>query len=297
MPGDTEDYPLDIVDRRHKGLYLQLVAAANTLNNAYYDYRMGILTSLTRLDGTVEKPDPWQNAATIALHLYFSRLLPPEQYHAAVSESGFAQVYRNLFGNPWENVQPHIPGSLRQPDFILPFEVGKTWAYTGGPHTGWGSGSPLAALDFAPPSVVGGCRSTDEWVTAVAPGIVVRSEPGVVVLDLDGDGDERTGWALFHLHMDTKDRIPSGVEVQAGGKLGHPSCEGGKSTGTHVHIARKYNGEWIPAEGTLAFNFEGWIAQNGATPYLGTLTRFNRVVTACVCSNGLSFITAGERDE
>jgi hypothetical protein len=50
------------------------------------------------------------------------------------------------------------------------------------------------------------------------------------------------------------------------------------------------------AEGSLAFNLEGWIAQNGAEPYLGTLTRFSRTVTACVCSDSDSFITSGERE-
>ncbi len=35
--------------------------------------------------------------------------------------------------------------------------------------------------------------------------------------------------------------------------------QGGEVTGTHVHIARKYNGEWILADGPLAFNLEGWI--------------------------------------
>jgi hypothetical protein len=154
----------------------------------------------------------------------------------------------------------------------------------------------LAALDFAPPSVIGGCVSTDEWVTAVAPGVVVRSGPGIVVLDLDHDGDERTGWVVFHLHIATDGRAPLGKSLEAGAPVGHPSCEGGTSTGTHVHMARKFNGEWIPAEGTLAFNLEGWIAQNGSEPYQGTLTRFGRLITACTCSDGNSFITAGERE-
>jgi hypothetical protein len=201
-----------------------------------------------------------------------------------------------LFGDPWENVDPHIPGSLNQPEFVLPFEPGKTWALTGGPHTGWGKGAPLAALDFAPPSVVGGCVPTNEWTTAVAPGVVVRSEPGVVVLDLDGDGDERTGWVIFHLHVATEGRVTVGTRLETGDNIGHPSCEGGTSTGTHIHLARKYNGEWILAEGPLAFNLEGWVAQNGSQPYQGTLTRFSQTVTACECSDADSFITADERE-
>lgn len=294
IPPGAETYTLGKEDRQHRGVYMQLVWAANSLNNAYYDWRAGDLQTILRQDGTIERPDPWLNAATVSLHAYFAGLLPIEAYQLAISPEGFARTYQALFGDPWAADQPHVPGSLRQPDFRLPFETGTTWALTGGPHTGWGSGSPLAALDFAPPAVVGGCVPTDEWVTAVADGVVVRSEPGIVVLDLDGDGDERTGWNVFHLHIESQGRVPAGQGLKAGDPLGHPSCEAGRSTGTHVHIARKYNGEWIPAEGALAFNLEGWIAREGAAPYLGALTRFGRTVTACVCSNGQSFITAGE---
>jgi hypothetical protein len=35
--------------------------------------------------------------------------------------------------------------------------------------------------------------------------------------------------------------------VKTGDRIGHPSCEGGAANATHVHIARRYNGEWIPA--------------------------------------------------
>jgi murein DD-endopeptidase MepM/ murein hydrolase activator NlpD len=295
-PLEGDQYVLDFRDRKYRGLYLQLVWAANSLNNHYYSWRSGDLKSFTHQDGTLERPDPWQNAATVALQVYFSALYSSEQYNLAVNEEGFGQTYATLFGDPWPDVQPHIPGSLNQPDLLLPFEPGETWAYTGGPHTGWGTGPPLAGIDFAPPSVAGGCIPSNEWVAASAAGVVVRSEPGIVVLDLDGDGDERTGWNLFHLHVATNGRVPVGVSLNAGDKVGHPSCEGGTSTGTHVHIARKYNGEWILADGPLAFNLDGWIAHNGSEPYQGTLTRFSSTVTACECSDSASFITAEDRD-
>jgi murein DD-endopeptidase MepM/ murein hydrolase activator NlpD len=294
LPEGTIEFVLGNVDQKHRGLYLQLVWAANTLNNQYYAWRTGDLESIIHLDGTLERPDPWQNAGTVALHAYFSLLFPPEEFKQIVAANGFAATYNNLFGDAWGSDEPHIPGSLTQPDFILPFEPGETWALTGGPHTGWGTGAPFAALDFAPPSVIGGCIPSNEWVTAVAPGTIVRSEPGIVVLDLDGDDDDRTGWVIFYLHVATEGRVPIGRRVETGDKIGHPSCEGGTSTGTHVHIARKYNGEWILAEGPLAFNLEGWVAKNGARPYLGTLTRFSNTVTACECSDSGSFITSGE---
>ena len=295
QPSEDDPYILGYADPLHGGLNLQLVWAANTLNNGYYAWRSGDLRTITRQDGSIEHPDPWQNAATVALQYYFSILFPRDDYLRAIGPDGFAKTYNELFGDVWATVQPHIPGSLVQPEFTLPFEIGKSWALTGGPHTGWGEGAPWAALDFAPPSVVGGCVSSDEWVTAIASGLVVRSEPGIVVLDLDSDGDERTGWMIFYLHIGTPDRVQVGTKLAVGNHIGHPSCEGGSSTGTHVHIARKYNGEWILAAGTLAFNLEGWLAYNGSEAYLGGLKKYGRTVTACVCSNANSQVKSGER--
>jgi LasA protease len=83
----------------------------------------------------------------------------------------------------------------------------------------------------------------------------------------------------------TERRVPLGQEVKAGEPIGYPSCEGGHVTGTHVHVARKYNGEWILADGPLAFNLEGWIAHNGAQAYKGTLTRGAVTIIACECSD------------
>ena len=36
--------------------------------------------------------------------------------------------------------------------------------------------------------------------------------------------------------------------VNPGDNIGRPSCEGGFSNGTHLHLARRYNGEWIPTD-------------------------------------------------
>jgi LasA protease len=293
---ETEAYPLGLRQARNRGLYLQLIWAANTLNNGYYGWRTGRLETFDLLDGRVDRPDPWQNAASVGLHYYFSLLLDRDAYLFAIGPQGFAEVYRELFGDPWQAEAPHLPGSLEQPPLLLPFESGKKWALTGGPHTAWGQGEPYTALDFGPGLLKGGCTPTDEWAIAVADGVVARSELATVVLDLDGDGDERTGWVVFYFHLATEGRVPAGASLKAGDPVGYPSCEGGRATGTHVHIARKYNGEWIPAGGPLAFNLEGWVAAYGAAPYLGTMTRSTRTVIACTCSDENSQIQAGERN-
>ena len=272
--------------------YLQLVLAANVLNNGYYGWRAGALTEFDLSDGTIIRPDPWQNAGSAGLQYYFSLVYSGGEYYASIGPDGLSRVYRDLFGDPWLDSAIYMPGSLQQPDLRFPFVAGHIWAYTGGPHTGWGSGQPFAAVDFAPASDTSGCYTVakDLYATAMADGLVVRADIDGVILDLDKDGDERTGWVLFYLHLATNQRVDVGTEVTAGSPLGYPSCEGGSSTGTHVHVARKYNGKWILADSPVAFKFEGWMAKSGGQAYIGSLTRGPLTVRACTCSDGPSQI-------
>lgn len=254
------------------GVYLQLSYASNLLNDGYYRWREGDLLEFELADGTLVRPDPWQNAATVAIQYFFSKAASAEGFHTAISESGFIQTYQVLFGDPWE-IGPHIPGSLVQPELQLPYTNDVGWAFTGGPHTGWGSTAPWAALDFAPPSGVTGCFESALYTTAVADGVIVRDGEGMLLLDLDSDGDEHTGWVIFYLHIAEDGRVPVGTRVKTGDPLGHPSCEGGRSTGTHIHIARKFNGEWITADGVVPFDLAGWRPIRGDKPYEGWLIK------------------------
>jgi murein DD-endopeptidase MepM/ murein hydrolase activator NlpD len=115
--------------------------------------------------------------------------------------------------------------------------------------------------------------TSDAWVVAAANGVIVRAENGAVIQDLDNDGYEQTGWDILYMHIETRDRVQPGTYVVAGERIGHPSCEGGVSNGTHVHLARKYNGEWIAADGNLPFNLDGWISSGNGVEYDGYLTR------------------------
>ena len=275
----------------YTGVYLQLSHSADLLNDGYYRYRQGELTSITHLNGEIENIDPWQNAGSVALQYYFSLFLDGEEYKRAIGPDGFAKTYREMFGDPWQGNTTVLPGSLTQPQFILPFRLGTTWSYTGGPHTGWGNLKPYAAIDLAPPVGSKGCVGTNEVAVAVADGVIVRTGPGTAILDLDGDGDERTGWNIFYLHIAQEGRVTEGTVVKQGDPIGHPSCEGGQATGTHLHIARKYNGEWISATGFLPFNLDGWTPVEGSRAYLGQLVRGEDVVIASDESPTSSMIT------
>jgi LasA protease len=273
-------YPLGYENPRYQGLYRQLMWAVELINDGYYGWREGRLDTIQLADGRLVRPDPWQNAGTVGMHNLFAAMYGQEEFDTAVGPDGFHATYYELWGDPFERAIDFIPGNLVQPEIALPFEPDVLWDYTGGPHSSWGLALPWGALDFAPPAVEGGCADSNEWVTAPAAGVITRSELAMVVLDLDGDGDQRTGWVLFFFHIAERNRIMEGTLVEQGDYIGHPSCEGGRSTGTHVHIARLYNGEWIPAAGVLPFTLDGWVAGYGDSPYEGTLAKVSRIIQA-----------------
>jgi murein DD-endopeptidase MepM/ murein hydrolase activator NlpD len=128
-----------------------------------------------------------------------------------------------------------------------------------------------------------GCNPNDAWVVAVADGLIVSVENGRVVQDLDGDGFEQTGWTVLYMHMESRERVAVGTYLHAGERVGHPSCEGGFATGTHLHLARRYNGEWIPADGSIPFVLDGWVSVGTGLQYDGFMQRGGQSVEACEC--------------
>ena len=268
------DYPYGFYDNYHAGLYRQTAWAANNLNRGYYLWRANALSTLSLSDGTYVPMSPTVNAGTAGLQYFLAQFNSRAVWDLDVSQFGFLLTYNLLFGNPFDiQIANLIPSNLTQPPMQLPFEPGQTWSFTGGPHGGWDSGSAWAAIDFAPPGEPAGCVTSDAWVVAVADGVIVRAHNGAVIQDFDNDGYEETGWDVLYMHIETRDRVQPGTYIYAGERIGHPSCEGGVSNGTHVHLARKYNGEWIPADGNLPFNLDGWISSGDGTEYDGFLTR------------------------
>ncbi|MFO8035489.1 MAG: LysM peptidoglycan-binding domain-containing M23 family metallopeptidase [Anaerolineales bacterium] len=276
-----EKFPMGHKEAGYEGLYRQTAWAANQLNWGYYVWRVNGIASWQLPDGINVPINTTINAGTAGVQHFFSKLLPHKKWRQATSEDGLFATYQRLFGYPFDFAfQPLLPDDLSQPALQLPFEPGVTWAFTGGPHGGWDTGSAWAALDFAPPPGNQGCVTSDEWVVAAADGMVVRSDHGAVVQSLDGDPYEQTGWSLLYMHIEKRDRVETGTQLQAGDRIGHPSCEGGISTGTHLHIARRYNGEWIPADQDIPFNLGGWISNGWGIPYEGTLHRDSQTVYA-----------------
>lgn len=287
------DYPLGYKDFNYKGLYKQLSWAIQQISIGYYGWRAGLVIEIPFTQDSSASPmrlAPQLNAGSVALQYLFSKLYPSQRTWggALYSPESITDLYEKMFGNPWlraQAVEPLYPPNLQQPPLELPFTPGKVWSFTGGPHSAWGPDGALAAVDFAPSAITSGCVESNEWITAAAPGLITRVGNGIVVIDLDGDGYEQTGWALLYLHVSAKDRIQAGTFVGADELLGHPSCEGGVSTGTHFHFARKYNGEWILAGGPIPMVLGGWEVHAGDEPYQGSMTLGDHVVTACQCGS------------
>ncbi len=297
------DFPMGFNDYHYKGMSVQMTWAINTMSIAYYGWRAGTLTHLEFPEGTKLRLDPRLNAGTVAIQYLFSKLHSQSQWSQIINpSSGFPALYNEMFGDPWARadlVGNIFPPGLIQPPLTLPFEPGVKWSFTGGPHNGWGQINPniygqshsiFSAIDFAPAAAKSGCVPTDTWVVAAAPGLVVRSGNGVVMVDLDGDGYEQTGWNVLYLHLATKDRVPAGTYLETNDRIGHASCEGGVSTGTHLHFARKFNGEWVTADGPIPFVMDGWRVIADGEPYKGRLVKEDRVITADLLSQAWSNI-------
>lgn len=292
---DESHYPMDYMDHERKELYAQISWVCQQLNIGYYGWRSGAVTGLEFPDGTYIRLAPDLNAGTVGLLYLFSKLYEPEEFQEVIysPQNSVIALYDELFGDPWVSaraVEPIIPGNLMQPIFELPFEPDTQWNFTGGPHSAWGSEGATAAIDFAPMGVRG-CGESQSWVTAMATGEVVRIENGLVIIDLDMDGNEHTGWTIMYMHIASSGRVEVGDVVATDEIIGHPSCAGGISSGTHTHIARRYNGEWILADGPVPFVMGGWQVRAGDQNYSGYLAKEGVIIPSSHYSEAYSIIT------
>lgn len=225
------------------------------------------------------------NPGSAAVQNVIARSGTWETFTEQITNYAFLETYIKFFGNPYDyEIKSWMPAKTAAPILALPWREGETWWFTGGPHNGWAEGSPWAAVDFAPDSTRGTCQVSAEWALAVAPGKIVQAENGRVIQDLDADGFQGTGWSLMYMHISSSGRVAIGTYVKVGDRIGHPSCEGGYSTGTHMHLARLYNGMWIPADDPrFPLTLGGWSITGGDNQYDGFASNQGQVREACGC--------------
>lgn len=279
-----DPYPIGFGAGADTGLYRELMITAKILAQGFYGWRDGSRVNLGFINGETARLAPGLNAGSAAVAQLFAALYPPSRWAEELfSPQGFLALYQQLLGDPWIRAA-QVPSAwtpnLQQPPLTLPFTPGQLWSLTGGPHITWQTGTPRGAIDFAPITGEPACAVSAAWATAAAPGLVVRSARGVVALDLDGDGDEGTGWVLIYLHMAEEGRAPEGVWLEQDAPVGHPSCEGGSASGTHLHLTRKFNGEWLGVGNPLPLVLSGWRAYAGEGRYTGFLQKGEEIVNA-----------------
>ncbi len=288
---DKQAYPLGFRNAGYQGLTMQLGRTANRLNDGYYGWKGRGARTVRFQDYSRTRIASGLNAGTVGLQTMLAADRAYEQWLQEAGPEGFIKTYEKWFGDPFQYAVTMLPENLQQPDLTLPWASGETWYYTGGPHGGWASGSGWAAIDFVPDEADVGCWPSEQWALSMSPGTVVRSEDGAVVVDLDNDGHEQTGWTILYMHIAADGRVPLGTKVATGDHLGHPSCEGGVANATHVHIARRYNGEWIPAGGIIPLVIDSWKVTGEATEYDGRLVKGNQVKVACECREDKNSVT------
>jgi LasA protease len=151
------------------------------------------------------------------------------------------------------------PEQAELPDYRtgmrLPYAVGQSWRYTGGPHPM--SGSPRSSIDLA-----GG----DGRVRAVRAGRAYRMcDQGGGWLRVVHD----RGFATDYYHL-RRGIEADGKRVRAGtvlGRIGTDVACGGAATGPHVHFSLRRDGRYVDIR---RYSFGKWSIQGGARPYQGS---------------------------
>ncbi|MQA25707.1 MAG: peptidoglycan DD-metalloendopeptidase family protein [Micromonosporaceae bacterium] len=133
----------------------------------------------------------------------------------------------------------------------LPFAVGQTWSYTGGPHRM--GNSVLSSIDLA-----GG----DLKVRAARAGKAYTMCKGWIRVVHD------RGYSTDYYHLWNQISV-DGTAVPAGKFLGDAGTDvtcGGGATGRHVHFSLRQHGEYQPING---YGFGKWVIREGGKPYDG----------------------------
>lgn len=262
------------------GLYNGLLAAADDLNERYYARRFGSSDTLLLADGRTVRVGSEVNPGSFAVLSFLARDVAAANWPALTEPSRFWTVWTALYGDEplYYNSSP-VQAGPDQPapapfDLRFPFADGAMWYFVQGPASPRGRGAPRAAVAFAPPPAgAPDCTPSGEWVVAAADGEVVWSDGLSVVVDGDTDLFLGSGWSVTYQHLAPQERVAVSTTLRAGDPIGHPSCAGGGAS-TRVSLARRYNGEWVPADRSDApLVIGGWAVLPGAAAGEGVLIR------------------------
>ncbi|MGW1060735.1 peptidase M23 [Micromonospora rubida] len=147
---------------------------------------------------------------------------------------------------------PTYAGGDYRTGMRLPYGVGQSWSFTGGPHA-WGSDSTWSSIDLA-----GG----DQRVLAARGGTAYTMCQGWIRVIHD------RGYATDYYHLWNSISV-NGAGVGEGAFLGNTGTDvtcGGSATGRHVHFGLRQNNAYVPIAG---HGIGKWAFANGGGAYQG----------------------------
>ncbi|EOW2059895.1 elastinolytic metalloprotease LasA [Pseudomonas aeruginosa] len=169
----------------------------------------------------------------------------------------YAQTFQRLFGTPAaELLQPRnrvarqlqAKAALAPPSNLmqLPRRQGYSWQPNGA-HSNSGSGYPYSSFDAS--------YDWPRWGSATYSVVAAHAGTVRVLSRCQVRVTHPSGWATNYYHMD-QIQVSNGQQVSADTKLGVYAsnintalCEGGSSTGPHLHFSLLYNGAFVSLQG------------------------------------------------
>lgn len=160
--------------------------------------------------------------------------------------------------------------AVSTPNLYLPWTSGWSWKASGGAHGFDGGTWPLSSLDFYYPQGNTGWGGNKPAVYASHGGTVTWYSRCNMRIT------HASGIATNYYHMDNL-QYGSGSYVNAGTYIGSYAntksaslCEGGSSTGPHLHISLLKNGYYESLQG---YNFSGFYINVGSSQYDSNCSR------------------------
>ncbi len=199
-------------------------------------------------------------------------------------------VYKNLF--PGVVAQKNVVEEAFSSSILMqfPWPVTESWSF-GGAHADDGSGSPLSSLDFSHKWESWG-DPINSYVVASAGGKVKKHSSCYVEVIHSGN------WSTGYYHLGTLS-VQDGQTVKANDKIGKYAnsqaqalCDGGSSTGPHVHWTLYSSGAEADLSGVA---LSGWTVHPGTYSYDEDCSRMyltkngtKKCTSATVLNSGIS---------